>query len=84
MYLDMLLNDFLRSLVQCAADPSPTMQLHLQHRVMVLKSALRQEEKAMEKRITENVLKTLSVRLENNGAIHEIESLRKAIEQLEK
>ena len=51
---------------------------------MVLKSALRQEEIAMEKRITENVLKTLSVRLENNGAIHEIESLRKAIEQLEK
>ena len=84
MYLDMLLNDFLRSLVQCAADPSPTMQLHLQHRVMVLKSALRQEEKAMEKRITENVLKAISVQLENNGAINEIESLRKAIEQLVK
>lgn len=84
MYLDMLLNDFLRSLVQCAADPSPTMQLHLQHRVMVLKSALRQEEKAMEKRITENVLKAISVQFENNGAINEIESLRKAIEQLVK
>ena len=84
MYLDMLLNDFLRSLVQCAADPSPTMQLHLQHRVMVLKSALRQEEKAMEKRITKNVLKAISVQLENNGAINEIESLRKAIEQLVK
>lgn len=84
MYLDMLLNDFLRSLVQCAADPSPTMQLHLQHRVMVLKSALRQEEKAMEKRITENVLKAISVQLDNNGAINEIESLRKAIEQLVK
>ena len=51
---------------------------------MSLQSALRQEEIEMEKRITENVLKNLSIRLENNGAINEIESLIKAIERLEK
>ena len=84
MYLDMQLNEFLRSLALCAAEPTPTIQLHLQHRAMSLKAALRHEKAEMEKRITENVLKTLSVQLENNGAINEIESLRKAIEQLEK
>ena len=51
---------------------------------MSLKYALRQQDKEMEKRITENVLKSLSVRLENDGVIAEIESLREAIERLGK
>ena len=75
---------FLRSLMQYAADPSPTLALDLQHRAMGLENALRQQEKEMEKRITENVLQSLSVRLESNGVIAEIESLREAIERLGK
>ena len=75
---------FLRSLMQYIQDPSPMLSLDLQHKAMSLKYALRQQDKEMEKRITENVLKSISVRLENNGVIAEIESLREAIERLGK
>ena len=75
---------FLRSLMQYIQEPSPILSLDLQHKAMSLKYALRQQDKEMEKRITENVLKSLSVRLENNGVIAEIESLREAIERLGK
>ena len=75
---------FLRSLMQYIQEPSPMLSLDLQHKAMSLKYALRQQDKEMEKRITENVLKSISVRLENNGVIAEIESLREAIERLGK
>ena len=84
MNLEFQLDMFLRSLMQYITDPSPMMSLDLQHKVMSLKYALRQQDKEMEKRITENVLKSLSVRLENDGVIAEIESLREAIERLGK
>ena len=84
MYLEIQLDMFLRSLMQYIQDPSPMLSLDLQHKAMSLKYALRQQEKEMEQRITENVLKSISVRLENNGAIAEIESLREAIERLGK
>ena len=74
----------LRSLMQYIQEPSPILSLDLQHKAMSLKYALRQQDKEMEKRITENVLKSISVRLENNGVIAEIESLREAIERLGK
>ena len=75
---------FLRSLMQYITDPSPMLSLDLQHKAMSLKYALRQQDKEMEQRITDNVLKSLSVRLENDGVIAEIESLREAIERLGK
>ena len=75
---------FLRSLMQYIQEPSPILSLDLQHKAMSLKYALRQQDKEMEQRITENVLKSISVRLENNGVIAEIESLREAIERLGK
>lgn len=84
MYLEMQLDVFLRSLMQYIQEPSPILSLDLQHKAMSLKYALRQQDKEMEKRITENVLKSLSVRLENDGVIAEIESLREAIERLGK
>ena len=84
MYLEMQFDIFLRSLMQYIQEPSPMLALDLQHKSMSLKYALRQQDKEMEKRITENVLKSISVRLENNGVIAEIESLREAIERLGK
>ena len=84
MYLEMQLDMFLRSLMQYIQEPSPILSLDLQHKAMSLKYALRQQDKEMEKRITENVLKSISVRLENDGVIAEIESLREAIERLGK
>ena len=82
MYLEMQFDMFLRSLMQYIQAPSPMLSLDLQHKAMSLKYALRQQDKEMEKRITENVLKSLSVRLENDGVIAEIDSLREAIERL--
>ena len=70
--------------MQYITDPSPMLSLDLQHKAMSLKYALRQQDKEMEQRITDNVLKSLSVRLENDGVIAEIESLREAIERLGK
>ena len=84
MYLEIQLDMFLRSLMQYIQEPSPMLSLDLQHKAMSLKYALRQQDKEMEQRITENVLKSISVRLENNGVIAEIESLREAIERLGK
>ena len=84
MYLEIQLDMFLRSLMQYITDPSPMQSLDLQHKATSLKYALRQQDKEMEKRITENVLKSISVRLENNGTIAEIESLREAVERLGK
>ena len=84
MYLEMQFDMFLRSLMQYIQEPSPILSLDLQHKAMSLKYALRQQDKEMEKRITENVLKSLSVRLENDGVIAEIESLRKAFERFGK
>ena len=84
MYLEMQFDMFLRSLMQYIQEPSPMLSLDLQHKAISLKYALRQQEKEMEKRITENVLKSLSVHLENDGTIAEIESLREDIERLGK
>lgn len=84
MNLEIQLEMFLRSLMQYIQEPSPMLSLDLQHKAMSLKYALRQQQTEMEKRITENVLKSLSVRLESNGVIAEIESLREAIERLGK
>ena len=75
---------FLRSLMQYIQEPSPILSLDLQHKAMSLKYALRQQDKETEKRITNNVLQSLSVHLESNGVIAEIESLREAIERLGK
>ena len=75
---------FLRSLMQYSADPSPTLALDLQHKAISLKATLRQQQTEIEQRITENVLQSLSVRLESHGVIAEIESLREAIERLGK
>ena len=75
---------FLRELLEYANNPSPSLSLDLQRKALSLKVALRQQQAEMEQRITENVLRSISVRLETNGAITEIESLRKAFERFGK
>ena len=84
MDFEFQLDMFLRSLMRYTTDPSPMLALDLQHSIMSVKAALRQQQTEMEQRITEKVLKSLSVRLESNGVIAEIESLREAIERLGK
>ena len=79
-YLDFYFN----ALVRYVDEPCFSVALDMQHKIMDMKDALRRQEKEMEKRITANVMRNLSVRLENGGAIAEIESLREAIERLGK
>ena len=84
MTFEIQFNLFLRALTRYIEAPSPTLTLDLQHKAMSLEAALRQEQTEMERRITENVLKRLSVLFESRGAIAEIESLREAIERIGK
>lgn len=84
MDFEFQLDMFLHSLMRYTTDPSPLLALDLQHKAISLKAALRQQQTELEQRITEKVLKSLSVRLESNGVVAEIESLREAIERLVK
>ena len=54
----------------------------LQRSAIYLRDAVREHDKEIEKRVTENVLNALSVKLETDGAIKEINSLKQAIENL--
>ena len=84
MDLQMEFKLFLRALMHYGSDPTPTMQLEIQRRAFHLEMAFREHEIDLEKRITTKLLESLSARLETNGAVKEIDSLRKAIDQLGK
>ena len=84
MNLEFQFDMFLQSLARYAADPTPMLSLELQHRMMSLKAALRQQQTETEQRVTERVLQRLSVRLQDDCVIAEIDSLREAIERLGK
>ena len=84
MSLEMQFDMFLRSLMQYIQEPSPILSLDLQHKAMSLKAALRQQQTETEQRVTEKVLQRLSVRLQDDCVIAEIDSLREAIERLGK
>ncbi|MDD6800465.1 MAG: hypothetical protein PUE85_08650 [Firmicutes bacterium] len=47
-----------------------------------MRDAVREHDKEIEKRVTDNVLNALSIKLEKDGAIEEIKSLKKAIDDL--
>ena len=84
MNLEFQFDMFLQSLARYAAAPTPMLSLELQHRMMSLKAALRQQQTETEQRVTERVLQRLSVRLQDDCVIAEIDSLREAIERLGK
>ena len=81
-YLDFQIDQFLRALTVYMETPDINTKFELQRRAVYLRNAVREHDKEMEKRITDNVLNTLSVKLEKDGAIEEIKSLKKAIEDL--
>ncbi len=63
-------------------NPSVNTNFQLQRMGIYLRDAVRRHDKEMEARITDNVLKALSIKFENDGAIDEIKSLQKVIEDL--
>ena len=58
--------------------------MDVQRKVTHLELALSRYQMELEQRVTEKVLENLSVRVETNGALNEIKSLREAIERLGK
>lgn len=63
-------------------NPGVNTNFQLQRMGIYLRDAVRRHDKEMEKRVTDNVLKALSIKFETDGAIDEIKSLQKAIEDL--
>ena len=57
-------------------------EVYLQHKTNDLVRSLAELEKDMEQRVTDNVLKALSVQLETGDAIREIDSLKRALDRL--
>ncbi len=63
-------------------NPDINTSFQLQRRAIYLRDAVREHDKEIEKRVTDNVLNALSIKLEKDGAIEEIKSLKKAIDDL--
>lgn len=80
--LDFQLDQFLRALTIYMEHPDINTSFQLQRRAIYLRDAVREHDKEIEKRITDNVLKALSIKFETDGAIDEIKGLQKAIEDL--
>lgn len=80
--LDFQIDQFLRAITIYMENPDINTSFQLQRRAIYLRDAVREHDKEMEKRVTDNVLNALSVKFETNGAIEEIKSLKKAIEDL--
>ena len=75
---------FLRSLTNCMEHQDVGTMFDLQRKAISLRDAIHEHSKEMESRITENVLKAISIKLEDNGVIDEIKSLKNAINSLGK
>lgn len=82
--LDVELEMFLRALYACLDNPSPNTMFQLQRKAFHLRFVFQKHEQEVEKRITENVLKALSVKVETDDAIKKINALDKAIQNLGK
>lgn len=82
--LDIQVEMFLRSLTNCMEHQDVGTMFDLQRKAISLRDAIHEHSKEMESRITENVLKAISIKLEDNGVIDEIKSLKNAINSLGK
>lgn len=75
-------NSFLRALTIYTDSPSSDTKFQLQRRASDFVRAAIEHENTMEQRVTENVLKALSVQFETGDAIKEIDSLKHALDRL--
>ena len=73
---------YLRALTSYTDNPCVNTKVYLQHKTNDLVRSLAELEKDMEQRVTENVLKALSVQFETGDAIKEIDSLKHALDRL--
>ena len=80
--LEVSANSFLRALTIYVDTPSSDTKFQLQRRANDFIRAVIEQENNMEQRITDNVLKALSVQLETGDAIREIDGLKRALDRL--
>ena len=75
-------NSFLRALTIYADNPSSDTKFQLQRRASDFVRAVIEHENTIEQRVTDNVLKALSVQFETGNAIKEIDGLKRALDRL--
>ena len=83
-YLNLEIDSFLRSLTNCMEHKDVGTMFDLQRKAISLRIAIQEYSKQMESRITENVLKAISIKLESGDALKEIKALKNAIDSLGK
>lgn len=75
-------NSFLRALTIYTDNPSGDTKFQLQRRASDFVRAVIEHENTIEQRVTDNVLKALSVQFETGDAIKEIDGLKRALDRL--
>lgn len=80
--LEVSANSFLRALTIYVDTPSSDTKFQLQRRANDFVRAVIEQENNMEQRITDNLLKALSVQLETGDAIREIDGLKRTLDRL--
>lgn len=83
-HLDLQVDMFLRSLTNCMEHNDISTRFDLQLKAISLRDAIHEHFKEMESRITENVLKAISIKFESGDALKEIKPLKNAINSLVK
>lgn len=79
--LEVSANSFLRALTIYVDNPSSDTKFQLQRRANDFSRAVIEHENTMEQRVTDNVLKALSVQFETGNAIKEIDGLKHAFDR---
>ena len=74
-------NSFLRALTIYTDNPSSDTKFQLQHRASDFVRAVIEHENTIEQRVTDNVLKALSVQFETGDAIKQIDGLKSALDR---
>ena len=80
--LEVSANSFLRALTIYVDTPSSDTKFQLQRRANDFIRAVIEQENNMEQRVTDNVLKALSIQLETGDAIREIDGLKRTLDRL--
>ena len=75
---------YLRALFAYIENPSPSTKMHYCSNELYFRRAVMEHCQQMEDRITENVLKAISIKLESGDALNEIKALQNAIDRLGK
>ena len=80
--LELNANSLLRALTMYTDNPSSDTKFQLQRRANDFIRAVIEQENNMEQRVTDNVLKALSIQLETGDAIREIDGLKRVMDRL--